>query len=457
MKRIVLSATAVAAILCVVVFAQQSDIVSKIVGGALPAIAIADMRGSGAAQEQMGTFNQTLFTEIQSSGQLKMVAKTLYPLQLPQQPSDFKAPTNGRSNGPWLTDWSQPPVSSNYLAFGYTAIRDGKLVFFGWLYNVGQPDVASAQVIGKVYFSTPDENGARQAAREFAADILAQFGRTSLVGSKIFFTSDRSGGGNKEIWSMDYDGKNQAPMTSYRTLTIMPNVSPDGSKIAFTTFPPGKTPMIVVMSTETKRMVPFYNQRASVNSQASFTPDGKRVLFSSTASGDYAQIYLSDADGSNITRLTRVRAVEVEPKVNPKSGTEVVFVSGRGGPPQIYKMNIDGGDVVRLTTGEGEAVNPSWHPDGKHIVFSWTRGFEPGNFNIFVMDVATREVAQLTQGMGKNENPVWAPDGLHIVYSSKRGRGPNQIYTMLADGTQQQQLTTTGNNTQPAWAKGISQ
>ncbi|MEO8028909.1 MAG: translocation protein TolB, partial [Bryobacteraceae bacterium] len=202
--------------------------------------------------------------------------------------------------------------------------------------------------------------------------------------------------------------------------------------------------------------LPFYNQKASVNPQVSFTPDGKQVIFASTASVDYLQIYGANLDGSNIRRLTHVRAVEAEPKVNPKTGSEIVFVSGRGGTPQIYKMNIDGGDIVRLTTGEGDAVNPSWHPDGKHIAFSWTRGFEPGNFNIFVMDVATRQVAQLTHGMGRNENPVWAPDGLHIVYSSKRGR-TSQVFTMLADGTQQQQLTTQGNNTQPVWGKGISQ
>jgi hypothetical protein len=67
-------------------------------------------------------------------------------------------------------------------------------------------------------------------------------------------------------------------------------------------------------------------------------------------------------------------------------------------------MNLEGTDIVRLTTGEGEASNPSWHPDGQHIAFAWTRGFEPGNFNIFVMDVATRQYVQLTHGMGRNEN-----------------------------------------------------
>ena len=131
----------------------------------------------------------------------------------------------------------------------------------------------------------------------------------------------------------------------------------------------------------------------------------------------------ADANGSNLKRLTHSRFVEVEPKVNPKTGNEIVFVSGRSGPQQIYKMNIEGTDIVRLTTGEGEASNPAWNPDGQHIAFSWTRGFEPGNFNVFVMNVATQEFVQLRTGQGRNENPTWAPDGRHLVFSSKRG-GP---------------------------------
>ena len=124
------------------------------------------------------------------------------------------------------------------------------------------------------------------------------------------------------------------------------------------------------------------------------------------------------------------------------------------GYPQIDKMNMEGADVMRLTTGEGEAVNPAWHPNGQHIVFSWTRGFEFGNFNIFMMDIASREVVQLTHGIGRNENPVWAPDGKHIVFASTRGGGRvSQIWTMLADGTQLKQLTTQGYNEKPVWSR----
>jgi TolB protein len=118
-------------------------------------------------------------------------------------------------------------------------------------------------------------------------------------------------------------------------------------------------------------------------------------------------------------------------------------------------MNIDGGDLDRLTNGEGYVANPSWHPNGQIVAFAWTKGYEPGNYNIFIMDIAKRTPVQLTHGSGRNENPWWAPDGVHLVFSSKRG-ATTQLYTMLADGTNVQQLTTQGNNIQPMWSKGAN-
>jgi TolB protein len=208
----------------------------------------------------------------------------------------------------------------------------------------------------------------------------------------------------------------------------------------------------MMYSTVTNRFIPFLNPQASVNSQPDFTPDGKNVLFASTADGRYMNIYISGLDGSGLKRLSNVRAVEAEPKVNPKNGHDMLVVSGRGGLQQIYMMNLDGADPVRLTNGEGEASNPAWNPNGQHIAFAWTRGYAPGNWNLFLMDVSSRETVQLTHGEGRNENPSWAPDGRHLAFSSNR-TGKSQIFTMLADGTEVRQLTTQGNNYMPVWVK----
>jgi TolB protein len=433
--------------------------------GQRPAVAIPDLRGTGAAQPLMGTFNQTLWNDIESAGLFKMVAKTMYPITVPQQPSDFREPppvqpSRRRSSsrdrlvsppsggGLWMSDWSSPPVSANYLAFGYTAVQNDVLVLYGWFYDLSRGTPANAQVIGKRYLGSVDEGGARKIAHEFAADILAVFGQKSLFGTKIVFVSDRTG--HKEIWTMDWDGSNQKQITQFRSLSIEPAISPDSSKIAFTSYVRGN-PGIFLFSVDPVRQLPFYNQVASLNATPEFTPDGKQILYSSSASG-WAQIYIANLDGSNLRRISSTSAIEVEPKVNPKTGADMVFVSGRSGPQQIYRMNMDGADVERLTNGEGEASNPSWNPDGQHIAFSWTRGYATGNFNIFIMDVATRNYEQLTHSEGRNENPSWAPDGRHIVFMSTRTGSP-QIWSMLADGTQVKQLTRQGSNWTPAWSR----
>ena len=450
-------------LLVAVVAAQQSDVLIKITQGERTAVAVPDFRGSGEAQQFMDAFNQTLYNDLDTSGLFRMVPKSMYPLETPQRPQDFRPPLAPEPSkkrgapppqpvrqGPWLTDWSMPPTSATYLAFGYAGVQDGRLVVFGWLYNVVQDDVAKAQVLGKMYFGSLDAAGARETGHQFAADILALFGGKSLLGTKIFFDSTRSG--FREIWSMDPDGANQKQVTFYKSDAWQAAVTPDGTSLAYITQDRGGAWQIRLHSLVTGGRVGFFNPPGMLNQTPEFMPDGKRMIYSSnTAKEGESELYIANVDGSGLRRLTFSRGVvNTAPKVNPKTGTEVVFVSDRGGLPQIYKMSVDGTDVQRLTTGEGEAVHPAFHPDGQIIAFAWTRGYAWGNYNIFVMDLATRRYDQLTHGAGRNENPSWAPDGRHLVFSSNRDGG-TQIWTMLADGTQLQKLTTQGRNMRPVW------
>lgn len=420
-----------------------------------PRVAVTDFRASGAAASFVGAFNSTVAGDLQASPLINFVPKTLYPLQVPQQPSDLVAgvapPTRGAATpqGNRLTDWSLPPVATNYLGIGYGAEDHGMFVAFGWFYSAS-PDISSlqqAQVFGKIYTAQLNQEGAVDAGHRYAADILAIFGGKSLVGTRIVFVSNRSGA--KEIWVMNWDGADQRQLTRYNSISTFPSASPDGHIVAFTTYAPGY-PAIQMFSLDTGRKLPFYNQRASMNAFVTFTPDSRRIIFSSTAGGGPAQLYSAAVDGSGFRRITASGAIEVEAKINPKTGADLVDVSGRSGLPQVYHMSLEGTDVERLSAGTGEATNPSWSPDGAHMAFAWTRGFEPGNYNIFVMDVASRQTVQLTAAEGRNENPSWAPDGAHIVYASKRGRD-SQIWVMNADGTGKHPLTQIGNNEKPVW------
>ncbi len=445
--------------------AQNTRIV--IVGGGKPRLAVPDFRGSGDAQNVMGAFNQTLTADLAGSGLFDMVPKTSMPLFVPQQPGDFQQPpaaTAPRASrrrddldlpptggGRWMRDWSNPPAAATHLAFGYTAAQNGSLVLQGWLYDLAQPSPATAQIIGNRYVGSLDEAGARKVAHQFAADIIMAGGGQPLFDTHIIFTSTRTG--HKEIWAMNADGSSQRQITRFNNITKFPSVSPDGSKVAFTSWAKG-TPAIFVFSVDPVRDLRFYNQRASVNGSPSFTPDGKQIIYASSAGTDRCcRIFVAGLDGSGYRPISSSSAIEVEPKVNPKNGNDIVFVSGRSGPQQIYRMNMDGGDVERLTPGNGEASNPSWHPNGQLIAFAWTQGFATGAFNVFTMNVASRDYIQLTHGEGRNENPCWSPDGSHIVFASTRGRGSSQIYIMTADGKNVTQLTTAGENFTPVWGK----
>ncbi len=447
MKRIIAFSALTALALVSAMTAQGPDITTWVKSfGGKPKLAVIDFRGAGS-QDFMAAFNSTLFNDLKSSGLFELVPKGMLPLNNPQRPEDFR-PVDG--NGLALADWAKPAASASHLAFGYTAAAGGALALYGYLDDVRQQNPQSAQLFGKRYAGSLDNAGAIKVAHEYANDIITQFGGTgSLLGSRIYFVSNRgSAKGNWEIWVMDWDGNNAKQLTKLGALTSMPNISPDGTKLAFTTWAYGQ-PRIELISTTTGRRLNFYNQEASLNANVSFTPDGKQIYYSSTANESLPQIYVANADGGGFKRVSHRNAIEVEPKVNPKNPGQLLIVSGPG-HQQIYSMTSEGLNVERVTNGEGEASNPSWHPDGQHFAFAWTRGYATGNFNIFVMDIGTKQYVQLTHSEGRNENPTWAPDGRHIVFTSNRSGRP-QIYSMLADGTEVRQLTNQGDNKFPVW------
>jgi TolB protein len=382
-------------------------------------------------------FNDTLWNDLDSAGIFEMVSKSFYPLGAVGNPPDVK-----------FDAWSSAPVTASMLAFGNLGSNGNNLTVQGWLYDV--KNITSPQVLGKQYTDAATVDAARRTAHKFADEIIFRLGGgiQGIAETQLYFVSSRSG--HKEIWAMDYDGQNQHQVTHQASISLSPRISPDGSRLAFSSITKAGWE-ILMYSMDLNRLVTF-PKFGGTNLSPAWSSDGTRLAFSSSRSGD-PEIYTVDQSGGNLKRLTATKLPDVSPVWNPKTNAQIAWVSGRTGLPQIYIMESDGTNQQRITD-EGYAVSPSWSPNGQFLVFSWIRHYgpgAPGSQDIYIMDVASKNWVQLTHDGGRNDFPSWSPDGRHIAFQSSRSGG-EQIWTMLADGTNQKALTTSGKNTQPNWS-----
>lgn len=428
-------------------FGQQAEIFGQIVGQVKARIAAADFKAASADANAFDqTFNTALWGDLDQAGIFDLVSKSLYPTAPLGSPQDL-----GQSG---LAAWASPPPNVNMLALGNLGVANGQLAVFGWLLDTKNP--TAPPVVAKEYHEQATDDNARLIAHRFADAIIQRLGgEPGIAESKIYFISNRTG--FKELWVMDYDGSNQRQLTHLNSIALSPAVSPDGTRVAFVSWARGKTD-IAMFSTELGRVVSF-PRWPGTNSAPAWSPDGTKLAFSSSMPGD-PEIYIVDASGnSQPRRVTAYHGPDTQPVWNPKTGAQIIWVSGRGGSadhsiPQLYEMDQDGTNVQKLTDG-GYAVSPAWSPNGMFIAFSWDRHYgpgAPGAPDIYAMDAANpSKWIQLTHNAGRNDYPTWAADGRHIAYQSKQGRC-EQIWSMLGDGSKARQLTHQGCNTQPSWS-----
>ncbi len=398
-------------------------------------VATADPRNA----ELQKTFNETLWNDLENAGIFDMVSKSFYPLSVPGAPQEIK-----------LDAWSNPPANASMVAFGNLGANGNDVLVQGWLDDVKNP--ASPQVLGKQYREAATPDNTRKIAHQFANEIIFRLGGgiQGIADTKIFFVSNHTG--HKEIWVMDYDGANQRQITHLGAIALGPKPSPDGSRVAFSAVTQKSGWQIKMYSLDLNRLVTFPTFTGT-NTSPSWSADGTKIVFSSSRTGD-PEIFEADADtGSGMKRLTNSAGVDVSPVFNPRTGAQIAWASGRTGLPQIYVMAADGTNVQQMTD-QGYAVSPAWSPNGQFLLFAWFRRYgpgAPGAQDIYIMDLASKQWVQLTHDAGRSDFPWWSPDGRHIVFQSNRS-GRNQIWTMLADGTQAKQLTSDGENTQPSWS-----
>lgn len=390
--------------------------------------------------------NLTVSTYFQMISQVAFLEDTskvgLKPV--PQEANGFK----------WDT-WRQ--IGAEFLIRGgYNLIRDD-LSLEIYAYNVKNGNL----VLGKRYNGKADQ--ARRIAHTFSNDLMqAMTGTKGMFLSRMVFTSDRGGGGFREVYIMDWDGANIEKLSNHRTVSLSPAISFDGKRIAYSAMVQmNKTKQrntnlfTYELATEKRTMISF---RPGINSGAAFLP-GSTDMFMTISNNGSPDIYRIREDGSIATRITNGPrgAMNVEPTISP-DGKRLAFSSDRSGQPMIYTSSIDGTNPKRLTFAGRYNATPAWSPDGQRIAFA---GWENNHFDIFTMKADGTDMVRITSARkpnGKwanNEDPSYSPDGRFLVYSSNR-TGTYQIYISNLDGSEERRITNDSfNYFKPRWSINI--
>ncbi len=172
------------------------------------------------------------------------------------------------------------------------------------------------------------------------------------------------------------------------------------------------------------------------HAEGSYAPDGKQIGFCSNRSGEEdLELYIMDADGSNVRQLTHApKCYNGGPFFSP-DGKRVVFRSDRKKKDhlQLYVIDADGKNERALTDDLNWVQwGPYWYRDGKHIVYAAADHSNPAvrpNYDLYWMHIDTGKKVRLTYAPGADVLPVFSPDGKKLLWTSTRdGRQPAQLY-----------------------------
>jgi Tol biopolymer transport system component/DNA-binding winged helix-turn-helix (wHTH) protein len=163
-----------------------------------------------------------------------------------------------------------------------------------------------------------------------------------------------------------------------------------------------------------------------IESNAQYSPDGKRIAFESSRSGS-SQIWVAGADGSDSFQLTSLAApVQGFPRWSP-DGKRIAFHSRPALHASIFVIDADGGEARQLTHTASEDTAPSWSPDGQWIYFCSRRS---GDAEVWKVPAKGGSAIQVTkQGGG-----VAFEAGHLLWYSKDAGRGASLWKAPLAGG-----------------------
>jgi Tol biopolymer transport system component len=182
-----------------------------------------------------------------------------------------------------------------------------------------------------------------------------------------------------------------------------------------------------------------------------WSPDGRLIAYRRETPAGQPDVVVMNADGSRKRNLTRLSGGGISPAWSP-DGRRIAFASVRSGSlTELWVMKPDGTGQRRVGRVNGEY--PDWSPDGEQIVFDHLT-FATSDWDIWVINANGSDATPLIAWRGSNEQGAsWSPDGAWIAFQSDRGSsdGLPHVWIARADGSNARRLTSRVGE-RPSWS-----
>jgi TolB protein len=308
------------------------------------------------------------------------------------------------------------------------------------------------RVFGATY-GVKDLAHMKQLIRQYLDRLLEAYtGKPGIFSTRIAFVGRRSPKEEKQIFLCDIDGKNLEQLTFENTTHLAPAWNPDGKSILYTSYE-AKNPDLYRLDLGTRKKTKVAAYRG-INSGATFSPNGKVLVYSGSVKGNTELFYTHPNAIQTRVSLVSSHGIEVDPDFSP-DGQWISFVSDRFGNPHIFRGRVIWNatmdrprveDQKRLTYAGWYNATPAWSKDSQKIAFA---GYDRdiNRFDLFMMNSDGTALERLTLKSGDNESPTWSPNGELIMFQSSRVgqsdvKGPTKLYLMNRDGTSQRVVET---------------